>query len=188
MSELYYTGSRPRTLWQDAPDRVLYVKSFSKVFMPGLRLGFVIVPPTLLAAIHKAKLTADLGSSGINQRALDHYLRQGKWTSHQEFLRKTYKDRATTLHNALSRHLPHETFFQPIRGGMNCWLTLPRTVRGADLHRLALSYGIQTSPGEQFSLINEHQHNLRLSIAAVFSEEIERGSMVLGKCLSDLLA
>ncbi|MDP3488212.1 MAG: PLP-dependent aminotransferase family protein, partial [Bacillota bacterium] len=114
VSELYYVGSRPRTLWQDAPDRVLYVKSFSKVFMPGLRLGFVIVPPTLLAAIHKAKLTADLGSSGINQRALDHYLRQGKWNGHQEFLRKTYKDRATTLHNALSRHLHHETFFQPI--------------------------------------------------------------------------
>ena len=188
VSELYYTGPRPRALWQDAPDRVLYVKSFSKVFMPGLRLGFMVVPPALLTAINKAKLTVDLGSSGISQRALDYYLRQGKWASHQEFLRKTYKDRAVALGEALHRHLHHEVTFQTMRGGMNCWLALPRGVKASDLHRLALSQGVQTSKGEHFSLSQEHQHHLRLSIAAVFAQEIEQGAAILGSCLTSLLA
>lgn len=188
VSELFYTGARPQTLWQDAPDRVLYVKSFSKVFMPGLRLGFMVVPPALLPAVNKAKLTVDLGSSGINQRALDYYLRQGKWSSHQEFLRKTYKERAQTLHVALARHLQNMASYQPIRGGMNCWLSLPSSVQASELCRLALAQGVLVSPGEQYSLSKEHRHHLRLSIAGVFAAEIEQGAKTLGQCLKQLLS
>lgn len=187
ISELYYTPTRPRPLWLDGPDRVLYVKSFSKLFMPGLRLGFVVVPQSLAGEVSRAKSTLDLGSSGITQRALDLYLRSGRWESHLEFLRGVYGDRARALYNSLKRHLQGEVSFQPLRGGMNCWVGLPPVLHSDDLLPLASQRGIHFTRGSDFSAARgEYKNYLRLSIAATFPEQIESGVGSLAAALREL--
>ena len=184
VSELYYAGNRPQTLWQDAPDRVLYVKSFSKLFMPGLRLGFMILPTQLQAAVSHAKHAADLGSPGINQRVLDVYLRSGRWQSYQEFLRRTYKDRAQVMQQALQRNLGNLATCYPSRGGMNFWLTFPASCNAMRLQQSCVEAGLLISPGSDFSLPgHEFQHSVRLSIASVFPDQIEQGIRILGNRL-----
>ena len=184
-SELYYTPSAPRTLWELAPDRVLYVKSFSKLFMPGLRLGFMLLPPELKARVNRAKQAADLGSPGINQRVLDHYLRQDKWLMHIAFLRQTYKQRMDTIAIALGRELQARVAFAAPRGGMNLWLTLPKGVIAEDLRLKLLLRGVAVSPGSEYSLDGTgFAGNIRLSVANTFPDEIEEGVRVLSQTLS----
>lgn len=184
-SELYYTPSAPRSLWELAPDRVLYIKSFSKLFMPGLRLGFMLLPPELKERVNRAKQAADLGSPGINQRVLDHYLRQDKWLAHISFLRQTYKHRMDTMVNALQRELQSRVAFTAPRGGMNLWLTLPRGVAAEDLRQKLLLRGVAVSPGNEYSLDGvSFAGSIRLSVAGTFPGEIEEGVRVLSQTLS----
>jgi DNA-binding transcriptional MocR family regulator len=184
-SELYYTPSAPRTLWELAPDRVLFIKSFSKLFMPGLRLGFMLLPPELKERVNLAKQAADLGSPGINQRVLDHYLRQDKWLEHISFLRQTYKHRMDTMVTALQRELQSRIAFTAPRGGMNLWLTLPRGVAADGLRQKLLSRGVAVSPGSEYSLDGvSFSGNIRLSVANTFPGEIEEGVRVLSQTLS----
>ena len=184
-SELYYTPSAPRTLWEMAPDRVLFIKSFSKLFMPGLRLGFMLLPPELKQRVNRAKQAADLGSPGINQRVLDHYLRQDKWLEHISFLRQTYRHRMDTMVNALQRELQSRVAFTAPRGGMNLWLTLPRGVMAEELRQKLLARGVAVSPGAEYSLDGvSFAGNIRLSVANTFPGEIEEGVRVLSQTLS----
>ncbi len=188
VSELYYTGAKPRTLWQDAPDRVLYVKSFSKLLMPGLRLGFLVLPPQLLTAVSQAKQTADLGSPGLNQRVLDAYLRSDKWPEYQAFLRKTYHYRSQVLQAALQRHLGNAAAYYPLRGGMNAWLSFPRALDVEQLQQRCAQQGVLISPGSEFSVTGTSaKHCIRISIAATFPDKIEAGVQVLAECVERLL-
>lgn len=182
ISELFYTPTRPPLLWQDAPDRVLFVKSFSKMFMPGLRLGFIVVPPQLMSQVNNAKQAVDIGSSGLTQRALDLYLRSGHWDSHQAFLRGIYRERAGVLYNALKRHWQGTAVFHPLRGGMNCWVGLPEGARASELLKLTAPQGVLFSPGDDFSVARQEYRNfLRISIAGTFPERIERGIAVMAR-------
>lgn len=188
INELYYTGIRPRTLWQDAPDRVLYIKSFSKIFMPGLRLGFLIVPEELRQALSIAKQNIDLGSSGLAQRALQLYLESAKWPIHLSYLRTVYSERATHLHKALKNHLGERAVYAPLRGGMNCWIGLPKSTSTTALHRVTSALGVDFTPGEQYNLPPYSYHNhLRVSIASTNLAQIDEGIAVIGQCLSRLL-
>lgn len=187
IAELYYTPTRPRSLWQDAPDRVLYVKSFSKLFMPGLRLGFLVVPKALNTALNKARQAVDLGSSGITQRALQFYLESGKWLQHQEFLRRIYGERASFLHATLKKHLQGEAHFSPLKGGMNCWVGLSPATHATRLLESTSSHGVSFTPGEQFSLAPyDYKNYLRLSIAATSEAQISSGIEILAASLSGL--
>ncbi|MBT9133387.1 MAG: 2-aminoadipate transaminase [Firmicutes bacterium] len=182
ISELYYTPTRPPLLWQEAPDRVLFVKSFSKMFMPGLRLGFIVVPPQLMSHVRNAKKAVDIGSSGLTQRALDLYLRSGHWDKHQALLRSIYRERASVLYNALKRHWQGTAVFHPLRGGMNCWVGLPDGSRASDLLKLTATQGVLFSPGDDFSVARQEYRNfLRISIAGTFPERIERGIALMAR-------
>jgi len=182
ISELYYTPTRPPLLWQEAPDRVLFVKSFSKMFMPGLRLGFIVVPPQLLTRVQNAKQAVDIGSSGLIQRALDLYLRSGHWDKHQARLRNIYRERAGVLYGALKNNLQGIAVFYPLRGGMNCWIALPEGARASELLKLTARQGVLFSPGDDFSVARQEYRNfLRISIAGTFPERIERGIAVLAR-------
>jgi len=187
IAELYYTPTRPRSLWQDAPDRVLYVKSFSKLFMPGLRLGFLVVPKSLNKALNKARQAVDLGSSGITQRALQFYLESGKWLQHQEFLRRIYGERASFLYATLKKHLQGEAHFSPLKGGMNCWVGLSPATHATKLLELTSPHGVSFTPGEQFSLAPyDYKNYLRLSIAATSEAQISSGIEILAASLSSM--
>ncbi|HEX2927329.1 MAG TPA: PLP-dependent aminotransferase family protein [Ruminiclostridium sp.] len=161
----------------DKNDRVIYIKSFSKIFMPGLRLGFMVVPHTLKSNILEAKHTTDISTSGLIQRAFDVYIRKGFWNKHMDFMYNTYKQRYMELVKCLDSSLLQGITYTRPGGGLNVWLNLPYGFPVNTLLLQSAAQGVVFAPGRIFYGSNSTQksNNIRLSFAAVDKQQISRG-------------
>lgn len=164
----------------DEGDRVIYIKSFSKIFMPGLRLGFLIVPRKLDNDILLAKHTSDISTSGLIQRAFDLYLRKGIWRKHITFMKNIYKERFVTMIESIEDYFPIDIKFKKPKGGINFWVGLPEGVSSNDLYSESINKNIVFVPGSIFYPTQRDSNYLRLSIAAVYPTEIRQGIRELG--------
>ncbi|AIJ25068.1 transcriptional regulator, GntR family [Amycolatopsis methanolica 239] len=106
-TEFRYTG-RPleplRSL--DSSGRVLYIGSFSKVLLPGLRLGFLVAPPGLRPALAKAKYLTDWHSASLTQAALAEFMDSGEFARHIRRTRREYAARREVVCRVVARELP----------------------------------------------------------------------------------
>jgi GntR family transcriptional regulator/MocR family aminotransferase len=89
-----------------APDRVVYCGSASKILAPGLRLGWLVVPPSLTNAIVERKQAADMGSAALDQLAFADILDRGELDHHLRRMRPVYRRRRDALLDALARRIP----------------------------------------------------------------------------------
>jgi GntR family transcriptional regulator/MocR family aminotransferase len=105
-SEFRYDREPVGVLQGIAPDRVFTLGTVSKALAPAVRLGWVVAPPALSAAVAEAKLLSDRGTSGLDQLALAALLRSGRYDRHLRKMRGVYARRRTTLIGALERHAP----------------------------------------------------------------------------------
>lgn len=172
----------------DTSSRVILIKSFSKLFMPGLRLGFMVVPSLLSQDLLAAKHTTDISTSGLVQRAFDLYMRKGYWASHFEFMYKIYAARYSEMVEALEHFLPLDCSFIRPGGGLNIWLSLPLGFPVNSLLHLAAANEIAFAPGTIFHTGNtpDAANNLRLSFAAVPTDKIKAGVEKLCSLISRL--
>ena len=108
------------------PGRVIYAGSASKTLAPALRIGWLIVPPTLLDAITGQKLRADRGTARIEQHALADFLTRGALDRHLRRMRTRYRDRRDTLTEALNAALPEATI-GGVAAGLHVTLQLPES-------------------------------------------------------------
>lgn len=161
----------------DTKNRVILLKSFSKLFMPGLRLGFMVVPSHLSQDLLAAKHTADISTSGLVQRAFDLYIRKGYWDSHFEFMYGIYGERYGEMVQALKCFLPLDCSFIEPGGGLNVWISLPLGFPVNSLLHVAAANEIAFAPGSIFHTGNtpDAANNLRLSFAAVPTDKIKTG-------------
>jgi len=187
LSDLYYRGKRPISLKSyDLEDRVIYIKSFSKVFMPGLRMAFMVLPENLIPAIQAAKYTADISCSGLSQRAFDLYLREGFLNTHIEKMRELFKRRFQLMERKINSFPSGiKLAFRP-GGGLYFWLTLPDDFNLEKFYLLALKKGVAFLPGRLFSIKDKELPCFRLSFAAVDENEIEEGMDLLNQLLCQI--
>lgn len=178
VSELDFDGKGFVSLKSiDSNDRVIFIKSFSKLFMPGLRLGYMIVPSALQGSVLEAKHTTDISTSGLIQRAFDLYIRRGLWEKHFSYMYNIYNNRYTLVTNALDRYLPGSAeYFKP-GGGLNAWVKLPSGFPVSSLVKLASADDIVFAPGKIFysSTSLQNLNSIRLSFASVYEDQIEHG-------------
>lgn len=156
----------------DKNNRVIFIKSFSKIFMPGLRFGFMIVPSNLREYVIKAKHTTDISTSGLIQRAFDLYIREGMWDKHFSLMYGIYKTRYSKTIEALDNNLPSFIKYHKPDGGLNIWLQFPYGYMINTLLNLCSSKDIVFAPGRIFYSSTSKLNNIRLSFAAVHSEQI----------------
>jgi len=89
----------------DRNERVIYLKSFSKIIFPGLRIGVTVLPESLLDVFIRYKRGLDIDSSMLSQGALEIYLKSGMFARHRDKLRESYASRAKMLHDVLRKEL-----------------------------------------------------------------------------------
>lgn len=160
---------------------VIYIKSFSKLLMPGLRIGFLACPKELSHEILQAKHNTDISSSGLTQRALDIYFRNGNWETHINYMVQVYKKKYECMLKELLRLRKYGISFTTPSGGLNFWITLPHNILSNEVYNECLKRDLILVPGNIFFVDSRslYDNSLRLSYAAANEKEIVEGINIL---------
>lgn len=165
----------------DQHDQVVYMSSMSKMLMPGLRIGYMVVPEALRERLVLYRQSQDLSSPTMLQRALASFLHRGRFKVHLERVIPHYRERRDELLRTLPQKLPASATWTHPTGGFCCWVTLPRLP--ADFHQLALHHGMAYTPGEVFLAGPSAQTHMRLCFGGLAPELIREAITILGMLL-----
>lgn len=185
MTDLNYSGERRLPLKSmDDSDKVIYIKSFSKSFMPGVRMGFMTVPKELFKEVLRVKHTTDISSSGFLQRALDLFLRKGYWNKHIENINRAYGEKYRIMVGELERLKKYGINFSQPQGGLSIWVKLPASIDSMELYNECEENNLALVPGRIFFLDDGLDSNyIRLSFSSVSQEEIIEGVKIIESCI-----
>lgn len=178
MWELSYSNV---PLWSlkslDQKDVVIYIKSFSKLLMPGLRIGLVVIPDPLLESFTSVKQMTDLTSSGLMHRSLDLFFRQHKWDEHLGYMQMLYRTKYQLMLSVLEPLKAFGISFHIPNGGLCFWLRLPKNISAYKVYDACLKKGLLVLPSEIFfsPLHKDKDRYLRLSFAACTPDAIREG-------------
>jgi 2-aminoadipate transaminase len=133
-----------------APDHVVYVSTLSKVFAPGLRIGFCVAPQELRKWLVVVKQGVDLHTSTFSQALAAEYLVQGHLDAHLPKIINLYKPRQEAMLAALDRYFPTTFKWSRPQGGMFIWAQGPRGMCMISLYRQAIREKVAFVPGMYF--------------------------------------
>ena len=210
--DLWFDAPPPPPLAARWPEGVIYLGSFSKTLVPGLRLGFIASPAPLYGKLLQAKQAADLHTPIFNQRIVHEIVKDGFLKEHVPHVRARYALLRDAMQAALVRHLPPGCHYVVPKGGMFFWLTLPAGIDAMALLPEAVKRGVAFVPGSAFfaealtaptlpavaapqgdaagfgaARHPAHANTLRLSFVTVDAERIERGVALIGALLRETL-
>ena len=182
--ELRYRGAPVPPLALGA-SRVLYLGSLSKIGAPGLRLGWLRAPASLMPAVVIAKQAADLHTSTVDQAAAAAYLAMTDLDAHVAMLREAYRSRRDAMMAALPATFPPGTTWTDPDGGMFVWVRLPGAADAANLLPAALAEDVAFVPGAPFYATTPDRATLRLSFTTSPPAEIAEGMTRLARAISN---
>ncbi|HEX6526523.1 MAG TPA: PLP-dependent aminotransferase family protein [Streptosporangiaceae bacterium] len=163
------------SLWSLAPDVVLQAGTFSKVFVPGVRLGWAAGPDQIISRLIIAKQNSDQCSGALGQRMLEEYGRGGHLDRQIIKSRALYARRAALLDEALTAHMPPETTWTRPAGGFYIWVTAPDGVDTVALAGAARDRKVAYVPGQPFYPDRSGRAQMRLAYSRVADDLIDEG-------------
>ena len=186
--QLRFEGEPLPSLFELAPDRVVYSSTLSKTVAPGLRIAWLVAAPELLEQLTQIKQAADLHTSTLGQMVA-HAVVEGDFLAEQlPRIQSYYHRQRDAMLAALDNHLPSSVHSTRPKGGMFLWLTLPEGSDGLELLQSAARRGVAYVPGAPFFADGSGLNTLRLSYSVASLEQIERGVATLGAVLTESLA
>jgi 2-aminoadipate transaminase len=160
---------------RDDDDRVIYLGSFSKILAPGLRCGWIVAAPVLLAKLEIAKQAADLCSGMLDQSIVDEFTAAGELPAQIEKVRAFYREKRGTMLDALEEHFSSRATWTPTDGGLFTFVTMSddidTTARAPD----AVASGVAYVPGTPFFVDGSGHNTMRLTFAKEPDERIREG-------------
>ena len=182
VGDLRYEGRVQPTLKSlDRGGGVIYTSTFSKMLMPGLRVGFLVADGPIYERVLQIKTVHDIATSNFIQRALESFVTVGRYHSHLRRACRRYRNRRDALVTAIKEFLPAGVQFQVPQGGLFLWLRLPDHIFAEDLLPRAREAGVLYTPGNWFYLNKTEGKNfIRLNFVAQTTEQIRDGIQRLG--------
>jgi GntR family transcriptional regulator/MocR family aminotransferase len=182
--DLRYEGTAlPALKSLDPGGRVIYINTFSKMLMPGLRVGYLVASGPVIDRLMACKQATDLSTCNPIQRALEAYISVGRYKAHLRRVCKFYCQRRDAMVAALKQYMPPGVQWQTPQGGMFLWLRLPEACSANDLFPLAGEEGVIYAPGSIFFPGEREQPFLRLNFVMNPPEIIQEGIRRLGSAI-----
>ena len=165
----------------DKNDRVIYIKSFSKIFLPGIRLGYIICPRKFVESIQNSKINTDIATSTLMQRTLEMYIKEGYWIDYIDNLKNEYIKRYELMKTLISEKLNrYVTFFDP-KGGLIFYLNIKdKEIMSKELFYKLKERKVYITPGTLFYKgLNLGEQYFKISFSQVSEDEIINGINII---------
>jgi 2-aminoadipate transaminase len=178
---LRFEGEAPLTLAAleqeetGSVDRVVYLGTFSKIFAPGVRLGWIHARQDILHNVNLVKQGSDLCSSNLSQMLVCAYFQRIDWRGYVRDLTELYSVRRDAMLDALTEFMPEGIHWTRPEGGFFIWVTLPSYVDATEMLPQAIAHNVAYVPGEGFYAGVEGKNCMRLNFSFAEPEDIRRG-------------
>lgn len=169
----------------DTQGRVIHLGSFSKVLVPGMRIGWAVASPDLLGRMGLLKVAADTQTSTLNMAAASLFLDKYDLTAHIATLRAAYARKKALMLDAIRRHFPQQITATDPEGGLFTWVEFPAGfdatafMRDVALPQARVAY----VPGATFFPLTPRANFARLNYSAQSEDNIRTGIATLGAAL-----
>lgn len=176
-AQVHFPGVRPlESLYSLHPDGVIHLGSFSKLFSPGLRVGWMAAPPRVRDRLQIAGESVDIHPSVLSQEIVAGYVGTPLWAQRLEQLRGGYAQRCVWLLDALTRELPGGVSWTRPTGGFFTWLTIDDVDPGLDLLDLAIARDLVIVPGQACFASRPERAHVRLAYSNATRNDLEEGA------------
>ena len=170
----------------DKSGSVVLLGSFNKILFPSVRLGYVVLPDSLIDAFLAFRFTADLHPSGLDHAILCDFIVDGHMGRHIHRMRNLYAGRLTALQQSVKRYLDGALEIRPIQAGLATSAFLLNEMTSLQVESAALSHGVEAIALDRFALRNTPVHGVRLGFAAFEEGQIRRGVTALARAFESI--
>lgn len=174
-NEIGFTATRPGTLKAMDGGQVIYVKGFSKLTFPAIRVAVVAAPPRMVRGLLAVKEGIDPYGPGLNQRLLHHMMMQPGFVRAVDGLAARYRPRRDAMCRALRDLADRDLTWREPEGGVHVWARLPEGLNSQEMLAEAIRAGVSYVPGDCFVPDRTGVDCLRLSFGNVTPEQIRAG-------------
>jgi 2-aminoadipate transaminase len=187
--ELRYEGEDITPIFRLAPERTLYLSTFSKTLAPGIRLAWVVAPKPIIAKLVQAKQGSDLHTGTFVQMVANDICQRGFLRQHVKRLCEIYHKRRDAMLDALAEHMPEEASWTRPQGGLFLWASTSDRINTRDFLNKATAAKVAYVPGFAFYPGESGGfHSMRLNFSYCKEEVINEGIYRLGVAMKEELA
>ena len=185
--ELRYEGETlPSLQSMDTKDLVMAMGTFSKTFCPGLRIGWLAAPITLMKEFVKVKQSADLHTSAFDQAIIDRYMDEYSLDDHVAEINKLYKHRRDLLLKTLEETFTDGTTWTHPEGGLFLWLTFPEGVSARKVFDKCIEKNVAGVLGEFFYPNIKNDRHMRINYSNMPDDRIVEGVKRMAEALKEI--
>ncbi|ALC80270.1 MULTISPECIES: aminotransferase-like domain-containing protein [Bacillus] len=172
----------------DTSGRIIYTKSFSKIMLPGLRLGLTVIPETMKKDFLRAKFAADIHTPVLTQGALEIYLKNGMFAAHVKKLRNKYRKKGIILQKAYNEYLPPSATYSGSLSGFYSTIELSNNLKAYQLIDQLKQVNVLVDNAAKMYLPEFKKDNVvRLSVSQVRDEWISAGVQKIAEGIMELI-
>jgi DNA-binding transcriptional MocR family regulator len=182
---LRFEGEALPTLHSLDPENVIYLGTLSKVFSPGVRLGWAFAPAGVAQRLVLVKEAADLCTSSFMQLVGEQYLSGDRWRTNLASLVDIYRSRRNAMLAALAAYFPGDATWTHPSGGFYVWARVPEYFDMSAMLAAAIERRVAYVPGTAFYADGSGRDRMRLSFCYPTERDIEEGIRRLGELLGD---
>lgn len=166
--------------YYDISEKTIYVKSFSKAFMPGIRIGAVVLPEKLRTEFLRHKKCYDLNTSVLTQGALEIFINSGMYKNHIRKVQEEYKKKMDFLRECLKNINTNKVEFLVPETGFFIWMKLPKDINMNILNKRLDEKNIKVASAKDFFMgSGTNENGFRICISKLSQDEISRGIRIL---------
>ncbi len=181
--ELRYEGEPVASMYSLDPERVIHLGSFSKIFAPGFRLGWILANPEILDKIYVCKQSLDLCPPVFDQYVAAEFLDSGKLDKNLAKTIALYKSKRDLLLSLLEKYMPQGISWTHPEGGLFLFLTMPEGFDSVKFYDKALSAGVAYVAGSFFHPDGSGLNTMRMNFSFMSPEKITAGVKLLAELL-----